>query len=531
MKSAVIVFIYLLFYVLLTYKPVKTYHLMDDSYDNGNVLITNANYKEIFIQKVKYIKKNRTLLEPADDHLIDLITNKMSYDIKSMVMATISIPGGSIGYCPMIPYHDTSKKVCFQLEQGNIGWYWLYGTFPDTKDCFLYQLTRIDLLPTDLRERLGYKLGETTVYCITLGIGNGTDYYYGNAYMEGVFTIHNHIKFSIVSNQFVFSHDYNNISIQCNMLLTHNKTKKKVRYQFSSQIQNNDIMLFDQLNGCYPCELNNSYQSYTNLYVNMNYSTDQGETKRIENGFGWMDHEWGGSETPNLLYKSILSILRNGKVYTGLPCYIWLNIRLADTQYMIFNLFNSPPKKGDSVRCHINTYRSSKIVFFTDQSTVNVVVKDSILFENTEYPVQYEIQIGDHTYLLDSTSFGHTIFRDFANTWHWGGSCDVYENNHMVGVGFLEAQRFDGDVKCLNDNFELMGFTESENMGLIYYNTTNKSQLVLSYVIILFMIVFTFLMCYQVIKDVCSHKKLFAFFYVFFIITIFYMCVKNQPFI
>ena len=55
-----------------------------------------------------------------------------------------------------------------------------------------------------------------------------------------------------------------------------------------------------------------------------------------------MDHEWGGSETPSILYKCLLTILGNGKIYNGLPPYIWLNIRLSDnTQYMIFNLLNN----------------------------------------------------------------------------------------------------------------------------------------------------------------------------------------------
>ena len=173
------------------------------------------------------------------------------------------------------------------------------------------------------------------------------------------------------------------------------------------------------------------------------------------------------------------------------------------------------------------------MIFFTDQSNVNVIIKDTIIFENTEYPIKYEIKIGDTTYLLDSSRYGNTIFKDFANTWHWGGSCDVYDNNKIVGTGFLEAQRFDGEIKCLNDNFELLGFLQSENMGLTYYNTTNKSQLIFSYIILLFMIAFTLFVFYKIIKDVYGYikddQKVFAFFYSFFIISIFYICVNIQP--
>ena len=503
--------VYILFYLIITYKPIKTYNLMDDSYNNGNVMITNIkDYKELLKQKIKYINENKNILNSANEEILNIIKNQFesNLDISKMIVSSTLIPGGTIGYTPMIPYYDTSKQICFQLEQGYLGWYWLYGTFPNTKDCFLYQLTRIDLLPTDIREKLGYKLGETTVYCVTLGIGNGTDYFYGNSYFEGVFTIFNNLKFSIVSkdNQFSFNHDYNHMSIKCNMILTNNRTNEKIKYNFSSQTQNNDIMFFNQLNGCYPCELNNSYQSYTNLYMKMNYSTEKGIIKNLENGFGWMDHEWGGSETPSILYKCLLTILGNGKIYNGLPPYIWLNIRLSDnTQYMIFNLLNNSIKKGDTVTCNLNTYKSSKNILFTDQPKVNVYVKDSIIFENTEYPIVYEVTIDNNIYTLDSSRYGNTIFKDFTNTWHWGGSSDVYLGDKIVGTGFLEAQRFDGDVKCLQNNFEFLGFDDFENMANKYNNTKNTSQLILSFIIIISIIIFTLFIFYKIIKNMIRY--------------------------
>ena len=48
--------VYILFYLILTYKKIKTYNLMDDSYNNGNIMITNIkDYKELLKQKIKYI--------------------------------------------------------------------------------------------------------------------------------------------------------------------------------------------------------------------------------------------------------------------------------------------------------------------------------------------------------------------------------------------------------------------------------------------------------------------------------------------
>lgn len=534
MNLPLLVILYITSYLYITYKPITTYHLMDESYDNGNVMITNIkNYKELIHQKVKYIKKNKTIFDNVNNELVDAmmdkVNNQTNFDITKLIINCTTIPGSTVGYYSSVPYEDTLKKVCFQLEQGDVGWYWLYGTFPDTKDCFLYQLTRFDLLPTDIRKKLGYKLGETTVYCVTLGIGNGIDYYYGNVYFEGIFTIKNNLQFSIVSKDYnlMFSHDYNGMMIQCkDMILTNNKTNENIRYTFNATTQNNNEMFFNQYHGCYPCEINNSYQSYTNLYINANYFNEKGLIKNLENGFGWMDHQWAGSNMTTILYKCILSILDNGKDSSGLPPYIWLNIRLSDnSQYMIFN-FTKTVKKGDTIKCNINTYKPSKITFFKDQSLVNVIIKETILFENIEYPIIYEVHIDDHVYVLDSRVYGNTIFRDLNNTWHWGGSCDVYENNKIVGMGFLEAQKLNGYVESLNDTVELIGFTKNENFGSVFYNKRYYTKLFISYVILLFMLLLICLIFYNIFK---FDKKLNILLYSILFIFIIYIFTFIQP--
>jgi hypothetical protein len=174
---------------------------------------------------------------------------------------------------------------------------------------------------------------------------------------------------------------------------------------------------------------------------------------------------------------------------------------------MIFNLLNNSIKKGDTVTCNLNTYKSSKNILFTDQPKVNVYVKDTIIFENTEYPIIYKVTIDNNIYTLDSSRYGNTIFKDFTNTWHWGGSCDVYLDDKIVGTGFLEAQRFDGDIKCLKNNFEFLGFNDSDNMANKYNNTKNISQLIFSFIIIISMIIFSLFIFYKIIKNIKNINK------------------------
>jgi hypothetical protein len=524
MKSTVVIIIVLVISFYVIYKnPFVSYNMMDDYYNKGGVLTTNIkNYKELFNQKVKYIKEKRNfLLDPADEEILNDIQNKINNTndtndtndiLTKLFIATLNMPGNTIGYTSMTPWDDPSKKICLQLEQGSSGWYWLYGTFPKTKDCFLYQLTRVDLLPTELRQNLGYKLGETTIYCLTLGIGDSKSYYYGNVYFEGSLIIKDNENFSIISKNtnIVFTHKFGKMSLFCkNIMLKNNENvKDEVLYNFECNVDNYFGMSLNQKNGCYPCTFsNNSYQSYTNLYVNMYYNNNKGVEKKVKNGNGWMDHEWGGGLIGPIFYKLFLPILQKGKVYKGLPPYIWLNLRISDNlQYMLYSFFSSPPKKGDVISCSFNKYQPSGVSFSTDNPTVNVKIVDTLLYEGVEYPIIYKVDLDGNTYILNSKAYGKTIFRDLCNTNHWGGSCDIFNQDKQVGVGFIEAQRFDKSVDSLRDTFLLLGYKDTDFANK-YNDTTYKSQLYTTYVIFLLFLILFIVLVYRFIKHVYNYTR------------------------
>lgn len=517
-KSIIIITIIVIISLYLLYRtPSVSYNLMDEYYNNGGVLTTNIkSYKDLFNKKVEYIKENSNfLLDPADENILNQMrdkinNNKDSESLINVFISSINMPGNTIGYTPMTSWEDPSKKICLQLEQGIAGWYWLYGTFPKTKDCFLYQLTRVDLLPTKLRKKLGYRLGETTVYCVTLGIGNGNTYYYGNIYFEGSLTILDNENFSIISKDknYSFTHSLDKMTVFCkNMMLKNNQNENdKLLYNFSSQTYNYFGMSLNFKNGCEPCDLtNNSYQSYTNLYLNMSYNNSNGLTKNLTEGNGWMDHEWVAGDTKRLFYKLFIPILQKGKLSQGLPPYIWLNIRLSDNlQYMIYSFFSNPPKKGDSVVCNYNKYQPSGVSFSSENSTINVKIIDTVSYLGVEYPSVYEVNIEGNTYILNSTSYGKTIFKDVFNTNHWGGSCDVFKDNKQVGVGFMEAQRFDKSIDSLRDTFILLGYDKNSNFAETYNNTTYKSQLYTSYTIFIVLFILLAFILYHFIKYIVS---------------------------
>ena len=88
--------VYILFYLIITYKPIKTYNLMDDSYNNGNVMITNIkDYKELLKQKIKYINENKNILNSANEEILNIIKNQFesNLDISKMIVSSTLIPG------------------------------------------------------------------------------------------------------------------------------------------------------------------------------------------------------------------------------------------------------------------------------------------------------------------------------------------------------------------------------------------------------------------------------------------------------
>ncbi len=503
-----IVILYFILNYLITFQRYKGYNLMENSYDNGNIMSTKIkDYSELFQKKFDYIREKTNIFTPANEDILKIFENrtKENFGVKEAFITTLITPGNLIGYKPMTPYTDTTEKICLQIEQGSMGWYWLYGTFSNTKDCFLLQLNRLDTIPTELRESLGYKLGDTTIYSLTLGIGNGKEYYFGNIYFEGSLNISNNIKFSIISkdNTVSFSHDLDNMSVNVkNMLLTNNSDNNDTKiFNFTCSCKNNFEMYLNQPNGCEPCGfINSSYQSYTNLYIDVNYTTNKGDSKNLQKGYGWMDHQWGNGEIDSIFYKSLTSILNKGNLYTGLPPYVWLNIRLNDNlQYMIFSLLSNIPKKGDVIKCYINTYKPSGVTFFNNNK-IDVKILDTVELNGTNYPTKYEVNIDELKYVLDSTPYGNTLFLDALNTNHWGGSCDVLLNNNQVGTGFLEAQRFDGDLKSIQKNFELLNIT-NPNVYQKYYNTKNTTTLIASYLLYSILFVLFTILLYKFVKN------------------------------
>ena len=63
MNIKLLIIIYITLYLLLTYKSIKSYNLMDNSYNNGNIMTTNIkDYKKLFQQKRRLPKEKKLRL-------------------------------------------------------------------------------------------------------------------------------------------------------------------------------------------------------------------------------------------------------------------------------------------------------------------------------------------------------------------------------------------------------------------------------------------------------------------------------------
>lgn len=493
--------IYILVFLLLLYilfvQRFDTYNLMDEFYNNEGILTTKIqNYPEIFKHKIDYLKTFN-----LDQNILKLFEELPPPGIAELTVISSIIPGNNFGYNPMIPYTNTDQKVCLQIEQGFSGWYWLYGTFANTKDSFLYCLTRTDILPSTLRKKTGHKLGDTTVYCLVLCVGDGKSFYHGKIYFEGSLTIKNNLNFSIISNDnnVFFNHDSIGINAGVkNIIMTENQTDKQLTFNFVTSCSNNSLMLMNQPQGCQPCLLlNNSYQSYTNLKLSMVYS-NQLISKNLSGGVGWMDHEWGGGEIDSLGYNLILNILNKGKNGGTLPPYIWLTVRLNDNiQYMIFSLLSAVPSKGDTIKCYINKYYPTGTLFSTGD-TIDVIILENFNFKGTDYPIKYKFEVDGKSFILDSTPFGVVpVFRDILHYNHFGGSAILYNTQMIeIGTGFIEAYRFEEGEKSLTDVLTFIKAKNPSEFAKKYLASTNMYNYIGSYMIIILMICLIFKIIY-----------------------------------
>jgi hypothetical protein len=133
--------------------------------------------------------------------------------------------------------------------------------------------------------------------------------------------------------------------------------------------------------------------------------------------------------------------------------------------------------------------------------TVNIIDNNGV---NIVFPIKYSIEIKDkdnnsHLYILDSTSFGNTVTIDNSSNLHWSGSTLLYENNNIVGTGFLEANQFQNKEDYFKNIFKNNNLIGSYD-GFLNKRVLSFSQIIPSLVLLLILLILIILWIIYLIK-------------------------------
>lgn len=422
--------------------------------------------KEVVQQKIESIKTNTGLLSPYNHDKMDVISQNVntSADLNSLAASSNLIPHGSMGTYPLVPLENPLASTCFQFEQGTIGWYWGYLTFPQKMVNIMYYIMRIDLGTENLRKRHGLGLGETTVYYLSFGVGRGSDWHYTPyRYVRGSYSATTESAFRFASLDPDISCVFESSALGEFHLACSWKEKADV-FSIDTLMYSEQQPYFNGDQGCSPCIFGAGtlYWSYTQLY---NKSTTilfrSGDAVSLDDrsGVGWLDRQWVSDLLTNQFVRYLENISQALAPTKVLGRYIWLNLHLDAEQYMVFCPLdvNGPPVAvGNSFAATYNLY-SPSIEAPSYSNPTQLKVTAVVTIDNVSYPTKYEVAVRDiagtvRNFLVDSTGFGNTVTIDLTGNLHWSGSAILYEAAVPVGTAFLEANQFQ-DVETYNANY------------------------------------------------------------------------------
>jgi hypothetical protein len=374
----------------------------------------------------------------------------------------------------------------------------------------------IDISNPKLRKEYNInKPQETSSYYVSAGIGRGKEWKYSPyKYIRGKYDIFSKTLFKFESLdddiQCVFE-SLNELNFNLTIKWKDNVDKKI--YGFNTVIKSIQQPYFNDKNGCVPCieGLGTLYLSYTHLkFTNTTFIfNNDGVSEEIllsEEGIGWMDVQWGrgGGGSGGLktrFMQSLINISLFSKSNGGLGRYIWINIHVENgDDYMVYSFLdeNIQIEKNIIINNTIyNIYSSSlKNPIYKKKTTMNILDTVNIIDNNginIVFPIKYSIEIKDkdgnsHLYILDSTSFGDTVTIDNSSNLHWSGSTLLYENNNVVGTGFLEANQFQNKEDYFKNIFKNNNLIGSYD-GFLTNRVLSFSQIIPSLVLLLILLI------------------------------------------
>ena len=427
---------------------------------------TIANLDKILKGQIENIENNSSSLLPYSKDQMELYKNKL-YSLKNPTLNQIAIfseilPNRNVGFHPISNLSKPEDTLCMQLAQGNIGWYWCYGTLEEWS--FIFYLIRIDLAPPNVLKNLNYKLGEGTVYFVSIGIGNPNEWHYSPyTVIKG--------EYSCIQGSQVFTGSDTSVSLSSDSLIINSSFQSVQNKSCKMNVTLKKILpaYLNAKNGCSPC-IGGAGTNYWS-YPAMNFQTDSllsigNDNIRLSknDGIAWLDHQWLSSYPIQPMSQILLSIERIKKP-PGSPLgkYIWLTLHIGFVHYMI-TAFPEIEKKASNdkifsvilgVNSSINamytkytsknvTYNNSDCKLEVLEMTNPIAQKDAKgnIIGHVQFPHVYKIILGNNIYILDGKYYGECVTTDLTGNLHYSGSGILSQKNKQVGTGFMEANQF-----------------------------------------------------------------------------------------
>jgi predicted secreted hydrolase len=434
-------------------------------------------FRKLLPERFNYIRSKSTFLEPYDKNKLNFMESKIgAVSDQQMLFMMMAAPNSDIGYYRLEPFEDPALHTSFQFEQGNIDWFWIYGTFVDSAGetaSYMNYFFRMDMYPPDLRKSLKLPMGSTTFYFISSGVGKNNVWSYSPfKIFRGDYNIVSDSVFSLTALDMPKGWRFNfrmnsagKFSLESNWVDAFNKSQG-----ITMDLDAERPPLLNAPGGCAPCAggAGTLYFSYTQLKTYGALTLDDSLSNYF-GGTGWIDRQWANGQV-STVYLSLLNNITsmfNGK-QSGLGKYIWLNLHPdKELQYMIYCF--PPPEgkvtKGSKFEMTINRYGAGDPEYSLKGEGE---VLETVMNNGIEFPVKYRLVTKDGTFILDGSKFANSVSIDVSNNIHWDGSAIVYdESGKNVGTGFLEANQFTDEDIFVKNEIRAMGIdTTQENMAL-----------------------------------------------------------------
>lgn len=320
-------------------------------------------------------------------------------------------PFYALDYGPVLPVRDSRVLIPLQFGTGKLGWYWFLAFDQAQQLQVFVAVERVTVCAPPVAQSHQLSAADASYYSVTVSIGTKAGYTSSTFRGEGTYTAQAPPAFGLTVG--AFSLTYAQDSFRLKWAGT---TSGDLTFSVPGPPSPNAPR------GCAPCVSGSgtAYVSYPRPRV-----TGTVGSLRLSDAPGWIDRQMGGSFPRSGLAIGTMLTLMAGRV--GLGPYVWGNLHVGDTAYMVYSFPPNPRLAvGDILPMTVITYFSNGDVVY-DESTLATITS-----MQSHFVTGYSIALGGKSVKLSAPSVA--VYTD------------VTGNPHAIGAatgpgvwGFLET--------------------------------------------------------------------------------------------